>query len=362
MKYNKLLLAFFILFISCSVSKKEVEEYKNSNIPLDKNYFVEVDKQFEISSGTDNLTYPAFFDVDSFGNIYFIDFKDFKVKKYNSKGIFIKEFGGRGTGPGEFTKVSSFFISNDSIYINNNYNRTVTLFTVNGKFVRKKNIKGKIPFFLKNITNSKLVGSSFDLKKYEKKLIYFTSINIYDNNIIPIKSIYKKELSFKQGDSTDPLFLYSSYVSDEKYIYVAKNSYDFYEINFYDFLGNHKGVISKSYSKKEYSEHEYFLAEKKLSRISSMKPKNRGKKYKKSINGIYIDNKKRIWVCTPKELDDKNLGLRFDIFKDNKFINTNYFEFDIDFEFNAFMHIKIINDKIYTFNVDNGSLKVYNII
>jgi len=59
------------------------------------------------------LFYPYKIRVDSQNNVYVLDIQDKKIKVYDDKGNWIRNFGGRGQGPGEFMAVGDFDVSYD---------------------------------------------------------------------------------------------------------------------------------------------------------------------------------------------------------------------------------------------------------
>ncbi len=62
--------------------------------------------------GIENQTLlkPSRIKVDNKGNIYILDIAESSVKKFSSTGLFIKKYGQKGKGPGEFTRAYDFDI------------------------------------------------------------------------------------------------------------------------------------------------------------------------------------------------------------------------------------------------------------
>lgn len=63
-----------------------------------------IDLSVGVEEGRENdmFVYPVDVDSDPAGNIYVLDYQDCVVKKYDARGAFLKQFGHKGQGPGEF--------------------------------------------------------------------------------------------------------------------------------------------------------------------------------------------------------------------------------------------------------------------
>jgi len=79
--------------------------YKVNNQSKSEREFVDIKTEhlFKIGGIQDTIFYyPTFVKSDNSGNIYVLDMADCSVKKFNSKGVFIRKYGRKGRGPGEF--------------------------------------------------------------------------------------------------------------------------------------------------------------------------------------------------------------------------------------------------------------------
>ena len=76
---------------------------------------------------------------DSQGNTYITDgYINSRVAKYDKNGDWVKSWGSKGTGPGQFRTPHAIAIdSNDNIYVGDRANRRVQLFDTDGKFLRQ---------------------------------------------------------------------------------------------------------------------------------------------------------------------------------------------------------------------------------
>lgn len=84
--------------------------------------------------------------VDSSGNIYVLDDQNCRVQKFSPDGIFIKKWGSKGSGPGQFSGQSSnleciAIDGDDNIYITDG-NHRVQIFDTDGNFINAWNYTG----------------------------------------------------------------------------------------------------------------------------------------------------------------------------------------------------------------------------
>jgi streptogramin lyase len=75
---------------------------------------------------------------DSKGNIYISDgYINSRVAKYDKNGDWVKSWGDKGTGPGQFRTPHSIAVDrNDNVYVGDRANRRVQVFDAEGKFLR----------------------------------------------------------------------------------------------------------------------------------------------------------------------------------------------------------------------------------
>jgi len=75
---------------------------------------------------------------DSQGNIYISDgYVNSRVAKYSKAGDWMKSWGERGTGPGQFNTPHAIVVDrNDNVYVGDRANRRIQVFDTDGKFLR----------------------------------------------------------------------------------------------------------------------------------------------------------------------------------------------------------------------------------
>ncbi|MFA3782614.1 6-bladed beta-propeller [Melioribacteraceae bacterium 4301-Me] len=90
--------------------------YKVNKQSKEKRKFVDIKMThlFKIGSIQDTIFYyPTFAISDNSGNIYVLDMQDGSVKKFDSNGVFIRKYGRRGKGLGEFMSPFRIDVSED---------------------------------------------------------------------------------------------------------------------------------------------------------------------------------------------------------------------------------------------------------
>ena len=83
---------------------------------------------------------------DSDGNIYVADNENHRIQVFTSKGDLVRQFGKRGEGKGELKYPSGITIDgNGFLYVTELYNYRVSVFTVDGEFITSFGTKGNEP-------------------------------------------------------------------------------------------------------------------------------------------------------------------------------------------------------------------------
>lgn len=151
------ILIFLFVFQFCN-KESEIEYFKtkmidgvkvihNFNIEPVKAYkdieFIE-DLSIGVVEGHENymFNYPADVESDREGNLYVLDYMDCVIKKYDSAGGFIKKFGGKGQGPGEFQAVYCMFISRQNeLYVKDAGSNKIKQFSLEGEYQKTYTIE-----------------------------------------------------------------------------------------------------------------------------------------------------------------------------------------------------------------------------
>lgn len=97
---------------------------------------------------------------DSAGNTYITDgYVNSRVAKFDKNGEWVKSWGERGTGPGQFNLPHAIAIDrNDHIYVGDRSNRRIQVFDTDGKFLRMFTIDVPIPPGTKPVNGNTPMG------------------------------------------------------------------------------------------------------------------------------------------------------------------------------------------------------------
>lgn len=142
----------FVVLCLCSCAKKQapyrteiidgVTVVHNLRISPEKAYkdlaFAE-DLTIGVEEGeADYMLYsPVDIDADPDGNIYILDLKDALIKKYDSQGIFVKDIGRSGKGPGEFDYPSHLEIDSfNQILVADPFQRRFEFLARDGSYIK----------------------------------------------------------------------------------------------------------------------------------------------------------------------------------------------------------------------------------
>jgi len=126
---------------------------------------------------------------DDKGNIYVLDTKDFCVKKFGADGTFLRRFGRRGQGPGEFQNPWTIGVVGQTRLIVYSGSSDFYIFDIDGKYVDHfllSRYQGILPAFMHS---DRLVGYSFELR----------GENSRDNKILKIYD-FKGQAQHKFGE------------------------------------------------------------------------------------------------------------------------------------------------------------------
>lgn len=84
--------------------------------------------------------------VDAYNNYYVVDGTESLVQKFNSAGVFITQWGGMGTDPGQFLIITDIVVdSSNDVYVLERQNGRIQIFNSNGTFLNQWGGKGNGP-------------------------------------------------------------------------------------------------------------------------------------------------------------------------------------------------------------------------
>lgn len=114
--------------------------------------------------------YPKDVAVDNRGNIHILDAGNHKVKIYDKEGTYLRAFGRKGSGPGEFigaTRLEVFPEGN--ILINDLATNAVTIFDRSGHFIRRISHEGLSPIQILALRSGEI--AVFSVRRFDTEHI-----------------------------------------------------------------------------------------------------------------------------------------------------------------------------------------------
>jgi hypothetical protein len=193
--------------------------------------------------------------IVAFGDKFYIT-EDTTIKIFDLRdGKFIKSFGKKGEGPGEFKWRPIIKVFKD--YLLANSSGKVLFFTHLGNYVREKKIQNNNSRYLPLSEN--FVGRK--ITQIEKSSKFTQSIGIYNGNFNLIKEIYRAPMpgtliiSSSQKGKQDYSLLndFISWETCETKVFIGDTTKGFF-FKVFDNHGNHLYDINKEYEKKRVTE------------------------------------------------------------------------------------------------------------
>jgi len=356
--------------------KNGIKEITSKNKASQENLEIDLEEVFSISPlDSDNdengVISPSTYEVDSKENIFFYDRSGTTIVKFDSKGQFIKRFGKKGNGPGEYVTSSHHMIVNDNIIVCDQVSRKLVFFDNNGEFIENVSPTPNFPITLASVGDDQYLGLNTYQDQRDGKAYFGFSLTLVDKDYKAIKKLWISEteitadLGEKVGEMVKQIPMQS--ITGSK-IFLAGKSKTEYQIEVYDFNGKLIEVIKKKYRRVARTKQEIKDAGSggevqmvsldesgDVASVSNEEIKNKYK-YKDSILGLNIDKEGRIWVNTSKDskkFDNESFSY-YDIFSKNGiFLKTIKLDKEI-------VEIKLVGDKMYAFYGEDSILKVYN--
>jgi len=351
MKINYIiLLTISVLLISCSPQKNYtvteengVKYIANSEIPHNPKLKVKLKKKNQFQGfNEEDETEDRFCEVtdlkfDSSGNMFISDRSTRTISKFRSNGEFIKSFGGRGEGPGEFENLDTFFIRNDIIFVPADY--YVTTFNLKGDLLQKMRLFGKY-FFTKvvNVGEDAIVtaAGSVDRRGEERyrDLYFLMKLQMMKDDFSLVDdSITGKEcnvIELIENYTDNGYFFNYQFCSDGELIYVASRLRDEYKIELFDKDGMKSLEISKEDDIETFTSKErVYVKENKLIGTNDDKFFDKVYDNKVKTNALHYDQKAGcLWVERVMNLEDSSVT--FDLFQEGIYQNSFAFQLEED--------------------------------
>lgn len=126
MKWGKYVILLIILSWGCTARREKSNNVKLKTLKLQRDLAVSTDSMGTVVGGLlSNLT------VDDRGNIYFYDGRKGKIDVLNARGHYLRSYGARGKGPGEFLNLFNIKVYRDTLYVIEFYPNRLTRFQLN---------------------------------------------------------------------------------------------------------------------------------------------------------------------------------------------------------------------------------------
>lgn len=281
-----------------------LEPYQIKNEPITfilKEEFVIDTENFEIARI--GLTDIECFDVDSEGNIYFLNRKSGAgnhICKFDKKGRFITSFGSTGQGPGEFQGPSHLEINNqDNIVVTDPPGDRIIIFNKDSSFVKGTPI-GLLVRFVSCLDNSKFLTFEISYNSINSEYWQFPLI-LVNSQFEEVKKLdIGKRLNLriaktkKRKDS--PLLLCWSISRESVYVGNEERGYEIWK---YDLDGNLIQKIKKEYRRVHMSEE--YKKERLERTLEKYKKRTFFPEYFPPYQSFFTDDSGRLFVMTYEE-------------------------------------------------------------
>jgi hypothetical protein len=210
----------------------------------------------ELSIGGGSNPDEAFSQVGMFvvgddGSIFALDFKDQKIKVFDSTGKFLRLIGKPGQGPGELGTASGIQLMTDgTLVVEDAGNRRLALFKPSGEFIRNISMSGRLG--LVNVLldgKGNAIGREMGLAEGNAKM--FFEIKKFDADLKPLFTLDKIEFPIPlpgSGAKINIMEMMSIYQFDPAGNICYGRNAD-YEIKIYNPEGKHIRTIQKEYDR-----------------------------------------------------------------------------------------------------------------
>jgi len=366
------ILLIALLIISCSKKERAVNSieqprvYENDNKPADPNFkytFKEIKRIPFRNKQWDYFKFSSNFGVtDRFGNYYCMNEKGDQMMKLDSNFNFVQYIGRPGKGPGEFEYSGSPVVQNDTLYIYTFATSQVSMFDLEGKFIRYINQGVSKNAFVefKAYSKDRFLCNSTDWETDKEK--NKTKVNskhyISDTRfaaLVPILNMtVQPEPDPKYGFVMQYDILPLSYVYHDTILVIDK-SIDRFLITAYDQKGKKLFDIKRRWAKIRHSDAEIKFKEKELIGIEF-------EKNQYSINSLKIDRYNRLWIESGILRNEKNENsFLIDIYDQYKFINRLEIPFiNGKSEGHCGKYMTFLNNKLIVTDIWNDETIVYD--
>ena len=233
---------------------------------------------------------------DSKGNMYVLDWGNYRIQKIDPQGNFLLSIGKRGEGPGEFSSPGAFQIDiYDKLYVGDNSTNRIDVFNTDGTFL------GSINLWEKRIAQDfrTMPNGDFLVNSFRSLLARSGGFNNGENNDISLLQIYDERGKIlhefgemRNYEDVDNLSAFHSFylsVDEQNFSYLAYLYQN--KIEKYSQEGKLLFSTDRILNFEESTRFEMFERDK-------LSGSNRRRKVNAISKGLEVDEKGRIFVVT----------------------------------------------------------------
>lgn len=253
MKKLVYLLLAFLIFTYCASKQEEVEKIVEDGVEVIVNHLepyqikgepstFTLEEEFVIDTEGEDLAglgmdYIELFDVDPEGNVYV--YSGEQLLKFDNKGDYVRTFGRKGQGPGEFLSIPTLRIIAGKISVFDEQNAKFIFYNPDGTWNKEiKKTSGIFTFDATCLDNGNFLFR--ERQNFPEKGIRSFHYSILDKNFNRIKNLnptFWIEIPYFNPRRISFLrYNMSREISDDK-IFVGSNVNEDIEIEVYDFQG-----------------------------------------------------------------------------------------------------------------------------
>lgn len=302
-----------LLFLCCKPAIEEIERYTEDGVEVVVNHQepyklagestrLYLEKQLTIDTESENiaetgLTDIFYFDVDTDGNIYFLNDKSQEnfILKFDGNENFITAFGRMGQGPGELQMAMFPIItSRGEVFILDQGQRKLFFFTKEGDFIKSipQEISTMALFPLEN-GSYLTVSAVFDP---ESDYIMQYPFSLFGSDFKQIKELDSVKFpNYMKGRKQKAINLGFFWSITKRNIFLG-NEERGYEINVYDLEGNLVRKIRKDYRKVRIPDE--YIEEHSEGMGEIWKQRTYFPEYFPPFQCAFVDDKGRLFVIT----------------------------------------------------------------
>ncbi len=373
---KKIMVCVFICLALFSCKKKSnsadgVLRIQNTTKPQDAKFNYKFTEEFVIdyNDSTRSMGIKRVSDVcfDNAGNLYVADGLKANILKFDANYQFVKYFGGRGNGPGEFAGGPANIAFCLNKLMAPCYRTTETnVYDLDGNFLQKIPPKIRASFSGQDSFAGKIIMDTESRSISGDEVIFTNNVVVMDSSMSNILDTLYTRSAETKNQVLNIISLYTVYAVGEEMLYIAKNSTSDYRIYGFNKDFKKKIEISKSYRKFEITKEKHPVYQQMEGMgggfVSKEKSKWKNKRiYYNAVNQMFVDKYQRLWVVSPEKNIGSKEGLFVDIFEKGKYLNTIKLPFhsgNVDFD-SVYFDLVVEKDKVVYLDHINQRIVVY---